>query len=81
MSPRMNVELWVNKMPVKLNLLTPQGTGSYPPFEKGLHLRIRHIASMPPFRAPYFSTAFNPYWEQLGVYGHFVLFNGDKYFL
>ncbi len=42
------------------------GTGSYPPFEKGLHLKILHIASSPPLSAPYFCMASSPYWEQLG---------------
>ena len=36
------------------------GTGSYPPFEKGLHLIILQSASTPPFNAPYFSTASSP---------------------
>ena len=57
------------------------GTGSYPPFEKGLHLKILHKASAPPFRAPYFSTASNPYKEQVGQYGHLVVFIGERYFL
>ena len=43
-----------------------QGTGSYPPFENGLHLKILHIASSPPLSAPYFCMASSPYWEQLG---------------
>ena len=34
-----------------------QGTGSYPPCEKGLHRTRRHPASILPFSAPYFSTA------------------------
>lgn len=36
------------------------GTGSYPPFEKGLHLIILKSANAPPLTAPYFSTASNP---------------------
>lgn len=62
-------------------LILNYGTGSYPPFEKGLHLNIRHNANALPFKAPYFSTASNPYSEQVGIYGHFVDFKGDKYFL
>ena len=42
------------------------GTGSYPPFEKGLHLKILQKANAPPLSAPYFSTASSPYWEQVG---------------
>ena len=55
--------------------------GSYPPFEKGLHLNILHAASRPPFMAPYFCTACKPYSEQVGQYGHFVDFIGEIYFL
>ena len=36
------------------------GTGSYPPFEKGLHLIILQSANAPPLTAPYFSSASNP---------------------
>ena len=43
------------------------GTGSNPPLEKGLHLKILHSASNPPFKAPYFSTASNPYVEHVGI--------------
>lgn len=42
---------------VNVKNLLYYGTGSYPPFEKGLHLRILHRASAPPLSAPYFSTA------------------------
>lgn len=38
-----------------------QGTGSYPPLENGLHLKIRQPASKQPFTAPYFSIASSPY--------------------
>ena len=51
---------------VKYLLLWNYGTGSYPPFEKGLHLKILHNASAPPFKAPYFSIASNPYCEHVG---------------
>ena len=30
------------------------GTGSYPPLQNGLHLRIRRTARKPPLTAPYF---------------------------
>lgn len=33
------------------------GTGSYPPFEKGLHLSILQRASIDPFNAPNLSIA------------------------
>ena len=36
-------------------------------FEKGLQRKIRHIANKDPFKAPCFSIASNPYWEQVGV--------------
>jgi len=42
------------------------GTGSYPPFAKGLHLNILLNAIHPPFNAPYCSTASRAYWEQVG---------------
>ena len=64
--PIIGVELFVNKIPVIFPPKIFYGTGSYPPFEKGLHLKMRHTASMPPFNAPYFSTASSPYWEQVG---------------
>jgi hypothetical protein len=35
----------------------PQGTGSYPPCEKGLQRKILQRASNPPWNTPYFSTA------------------------
>ena len=44
------------------------GTGSYPPFEKGLQRRIRHAANNPPFNTPCFSIASIAYCEQVGVY-------------
>ena len=40
-----------------------------------------HAASSPPLMAPYFSIASSPYSEHVGMYGHFVLFNGEMYFL
>ena len=46
------------------------GTGSYPPFEKGLHLNILHIASPNPFIGPYFNIACLEYSEQVGVKRH-----------
>ena len=57
------------------------GTGSYPPLEKGLQRRILQIASILPLNAPYFSTASRPYSEHEGIYGHFVVFKGERYFL
>jgi hypothetical protein len=42
-------------------LFCTYGTGSYPPFEKGLHLKILHTARRPPLTAPYFSMASRPY--------------------
>ena len=51
---------------LKGGLLTHYGTGSYPPFEKGLHLIILHIVSNPPFKAPCFCIASSPYSEQDG---------------
>jgi hypothetical protein len=45
----------------------PYGTGSYPPLENGLHLKILQAARRPPFKAPYFWMASRPYWEQLGI--------------
>lgn len=38
------------KKPPKTNY----GTGSYPPFENGLHLKILHPANKEPLNAPYF---------------------------
>lgn len=43
------------------------GTGSTPPLEKGLHLKILHMAKREPLKAPYFSIASSPYWEQDGI--------------
>ena len=58
------------------------GTGSYPPFEKGLHLNILKIAKRLPLTTPCFSNASMAYSEQVGTYIHVPLpFNLDKYFL
>jgi hypothetical protein len=43
------------------------GTGSKPPFEKGLHRIILFAARKKPFKGPYFLIASNAYAEQLGV--------------
>ena len=56
------------------------GTGSYPPCEKGLHLSTRQAAYALPFRAPCSVIASTAYAEQVGKYGHFVLFKGERYF-
>ena len=57
------------------------GTGSYPPFEKGLQRRIRHAANNPPFNTPYFSIASIAYCEQVGVYIQVALpLRADRYF-
>ena len=42
------------------------GTGSYPPLQKGWHLRIRLTASSPPRYAPYLDMAWYAYVEQVG---------------
>ena len=41
---------------------------------------MRQIASKDPLNAPCFSIASNPYCEQVGKYGHFVVFHGEIYF-
>ena len=46
--------------------LLSYGTGSYPPFENGLHRNILFIAKKPPFMAPYFSIASMAYCEHVG---------------
>ena len=43
------------------------GTGSYPPFEKGLHLNILLNANHPPNTTPYISIASTAYWEHEGT--------------
>ena len=43
------------------------GTGSNPPFEKGLHFKIRLHVSHSPLHTPYFSNASMAYCEQVGV--------------
>lgn len=43
-----------------------QGTGSYPPDENGLHLKILQIASKIPFKDPCLQIASNAYVEQVG---------------
>ena len=53
-------EYWVKIICVNVKNLLYYGTGSYPPFEKGLHLNILHPANIEPFTAPYFSIACNP---------------------
>lgn len=71
--PKISPSYWLKTIPV--NLFPPvfdftdpfyYGTGSYPPFEKGLHLKILHKARNPPLKTPYFSTASKPYSEQVG---------------
>lgn len=42
-------------------------TGSYPPLQKGLHLKILLMAINKPFSAPYFSMACIAYSEHVGV--------------
>ena len=42
------------------------GTGSYPPLEKGLHLKILQTVIKPPLNAPCTEIASNPYEEQVG---------------
>ena len=43
-----------------------QGTGSYPPDENGLHLKILPIASKIPFKGPCLQVDYNAYVEQVG---------------
>ena len=50
-----------------LDVYKRQGTGSYPPFAKGLQRKILHAVKSPPFNTPYFSIASIPYWEQVGI--------------
>jgi hypothetical protein len=38
------------------------------------------MASKSPLNAPYFSIASIPYLEQLGKYGHLLVFMGEIYF-
>ena len=69
--PKINPESFVNKIPLiypPSTTIPNYGTGSYPPFEKGLHLKILQIVSNPPLNAPYFCIASNPYCEQVGIY-------------
>lgn len=52
------VEFWVNKIAlIEPPIKSCYGTGSYPPCENGLHLKILHTASKVPFKAPYLSIA------------------------
>ena len=55
-------------MPINIALRdrAAYGTGSYPPFEKGLQRKIRQKARALPFTAPCFSTAIKPYCEHVG---------------
>ena len=50
---RIGVAFFVSSKPVNEKILL-YGTGSYPPLENGLHLKILHAARMPPLKAPYF---------------------------
>jgi len=63
------------------SLYPPQGTGSFPPGKKGLHLKILLTASHPPFFAPYLSIAMIAYSEQVGINRQVGGFNGEMYFL
>jgi hypothetical protein len=75
--PIMGVVDWVNNILILLN----QGTGSYPPLEKGLQRRILQAARIPPRNAPYFSIASMAYCEQVGIYLQVdPPFIGDRYF-
>ena len=47
--------------------MPPYGTGSNPPLEKGLHLKILFIERIVPLKEPYFSIACIAYTEQVGV--------------
>jgi hypothetical protein len=80
---KIGVWFWVSIMPYMeppvLFTGIDQGTGSYPPWENGLHLKILHEARAPPFTGPYFIIACAAYSEQLGKYGHFVPFIGERY--
>jgi hypothetical protein len=63
-------------------------TGSFPPFEKGLHLTILHTHFLHHLKAPYFSIDSFVYSEQVGEYLQYqpgkCFFNGEwsglKYF-
>ena len=57
------------------------GTGSLPPFEKGLHLNMRHSASALPQIGPHSLRASVAYTEQVGVNLHDGCFIGEIYFL
>ena len=52
--PTILPEYCVKIIPVNVINLLNYGTGSYPPLENGLHLKIRHPANKEPFHAPCF---------------------------
>jgi len=56
------------------------GTGSYPPLEKGLHLKIRQIANALPLIAPCTSIASIAYEEQVGINRQQEGFAGEMFF-
>ena len=56
-------------------------TGSNPPLLKGLHLKIRQRAIIPPLTTPYLSIASKAYWEQVGIYLHFGGLIGEMFLL
>ena len=58
--PRNLPESAVNSMADIYTSIHHYGTGSYPPLEKGLHLKILQKANAPPLIAPYFCTASRP---------------------
>ena len=57
------------------------GTGSNPPSDHGLHLKIRHTVSISPLTAPNFLNASREYVLQVGIYLHFAGKSGEIIFL
>ena len=66
---------------VNVSCPSSYGTGSYPPLQKGLHLKIRHAAKSPPLSAPYFLIASAAYSEHVGVNLQAAGSHGDIAFL
>lgn len=53
---------------IHLNLKSLSGGGSYPPFERGLHLKSRHIPANIPRISPRLLMVCRVYSEHVGVY-------------
>ena len=63
----MNLRIVPNTFAIICNSTTPfYFSGSYPPFENGLHLKIRQIVSPNALKKGFFLKASSAYCEQVG---------------